>query len=416
MAHTTPLIHVVEKADYTKQHLVAVADAYPLPPLGPNSIRIRSRLLALTTNNFTYAKRGGILGWWDAWTFPPTLDIDEAKYTRISAWGYAEVVESTHPDVSPGNVLYGYQPIGTYPETLEVAIDPETGHVLETSSRRAARLSAYSRYIPHPPGGADPLADRTGSAWNALARPLFGTADLFNRYAWAWDAARVVPPTGDAALPWSPADADLAGAVVVLLAASGKTALSFAHLLRHGRPAGARPARVVAVGSEASRAFSAGTGLFDDVVLYGDVQDDVLAKLGVGRDTKVVMFNFAARGDADAEWFEALKAAAGKVTAVIVGGDPKGRGPSKLRSLLGDPTSGVVQGNAVRLRDMAVAAESSAVKYWEGFEEEFARFKESGVIKGMTMKWGKGIEAFSKGWDELAEGKVGPDVGLVYDI
>ena len=105
--------------------------------------------------------------------------------------------------------------------------------------------------------------------------------------------------------------------------------------------------------------------MFDDVALYGDVEGgDVMAKLAVGRGTKVVMFNFAARGDADAAGFDALKAAAGKVTAVIVGGDPKGRGPSKLRSLLEDPTSGVVQGNAVRLRDMAVAAEGSAAKYW----------------------------------------------------
>lgn len=132
MALPAPQIQMLEKADYTKQHLITLHDAYPLPQLTAGDIRIRSRIISITTNNFTYARLGHLLGWWDVWAVPPSLPApynDTSKYGRVSAWGYCEVIESQNDKVPIGTKLYGYLPIGDYPEILQVAVDDDTGHV-----------------------------------------------------------------------------------------------------------------------------------------------------------------------------------------------------------------------------------------------------------------------------------------------
>lgn len=95
MAKYTPIpptIQVLSKQNYEDQHLVALPNALPLPPLIPYSLRICTAILSLTTNNFTYARYGHLLGWWDVHPLPPSIPAEFANpqdYGRVSAWAMA---------------------------------------------------------------------------------------------------------------------------------------------------------------------------------------------------------------------------------------------------------------------------------------------------------------------------------------
>lgn len=416
MGSTAPQVQIIDKSDHTKQYVVTVNDAYPLPSLAKDNIRIRSRIIALTTNTHTYARLGHVLGWWNVWPVIPSLPApynDSSKYGRVSAWGYCEVTESQNDKIAVGTQLYGYLPIGDYPEILQVTVDDETGHILETTERRAGLMHIYNRYLPSPPG-VDPLsADRSSAAWDSVARPLVETSYLLNRYAFGWDKTKLVHPSG-APEPWTSNDANLADAVVVFFGASGKTALGLAHQLLRARPAEHQPRKLVAVGSTKSRDFTEGTGLFSDVLLYEDVSggssDSAVASLGIDANTKVLLINFGGRGTADQELQAAVARVSKSVVSLMVGGDPTGHG-----SGLGSMPSGTLRCSASHLRDAAMKMDGAAA-YFENSAREWSRFKEDVAAKAMKLQWGKGLQEFSQGWDALCNGSVDPTLGLVYEI
>ncbi|KAL6852031.1 hypothetical protein J3F83DRAFT_771833 [Trichoderma novae-zelandiae] len=419
MTSPAPRIQILEKVDYTKQHLITLHDAYPLPQLTAGDIRIRSRIISNTTNNFTYARLGHLFGWWDVWAVVPSLPApynDTSKYGRVSAWGYSEVTESQNDKVPVGTKLYGYLPIGDYPETLQVAVDDSTGHVLEMSERRARQMKIYNRYLPYPPE-TDLMADKLSRGWDSVLQPFFETGYLLNRHAFAWDSANRTHPLG-LSLPWSSDDADIANAVVVMLGASGKTALSFAYQLRRSRPAEQQPRKLVAVGSAGSRSFTEGTGIFDDVMLYanasGATDASIAARLGIDANTKVLLANFGGRGAVDEDLHTILTRVSKSVIVLIVGGDPQG-GASKLNALTEVPGSGVVLCNVSGLRDSAMEIDGTAA-YFENLQHDWSRFKERGAIKGLRMRWGKGMEEYTQGWDSLCKGSIDPTLGLVYEL
>ncbi|KAL7913593.1 hypothetical protein GGI35DRAFT_490157 [Trichoderma velutinum] len=419
MASPAPQVQILDKSDYTKQYLVTLHNAEPLPDLTAGDIRIRTKIISNTINTFTIAQVAHLFGWWDVWPAIPSLPApydDASKYGRISAWGYGEVIESKNDRVPVGTKLYGYLPIGTYPEILQVDVEDETGHVLEISERRASKGHIYTRYIPYPPE-MDLMTDKSSRGWDTILRIFFETSYMLNRYAFAWDSAKRSNPLG-VPLPWTSDDADLANAVVVLLGASGKTALSFAYLLRQSRPTEHQPRKIVAVGSARSRSFTEATGLYDDLLMYteitGAMDDSIAARLGVDANTKVLLVNFGGRGTADEELRDIFTHTAKSVVTLIVGGDPQA-GPSKLRALGEVPGSGVVMCNASGLRDSAMESDGKA-EYFKNLSQEWTRLKESGGINGLTLRWGKGMEDHSKGWDALSNGSIDPTLGLVCEV
>ncbi|KAK4038076.1 hypothetical protein C8A01DRAFT_48253 [Parachaetomium inaequale] len=423
-----PSIQLISKSDFTTQHIIPVSLPAPLPPLTPgsNQALIRTHTIALTTNNFTYARRGGIpfLGWWDVWPMPAASSLPApfndpsvlAGYCRIPAWGYSVVVESAVPGLAVGTMLFGVQPVGTLAEVVELdrAGEDVDGHWIEVGKRRAGLNGVYNRYMVRDCTDDD----KEGRGWDAVMGVLFQTGDLMNRFVFAWEEG--VPaghPLGDERLPWTEEDADLAGAVVVILAASGKTALCFARELRAGRPKEKQPSKVVAVGSEFSRAFTTGTGLFDEVLLYSDWEDETLdlgAELG-GEQGKVVLLDFGARGDAVDRWAKVLEGKCKRLQALVVGGDPMAKERSEMAKRTQDPMSGVAQVFAGGMRDRAIGIVGAA-KYFAHQEAAWAKFKADGGVQGLHLKWGEGLDDFSRGWDALDRGEHGPDVGLVYEF
>ncbi len=155
MASTVPVIQVLSRRNYEDQYMVPLPNAYPLPALPPSSLRIKTKTLSLTTNNFTYARFGHLLGWWDIHPLPqstPAAYADPKKFGRISGWGYGVVTESSIPEVEVGTQLYGYLPIGTLPVDVEAQVNPLVpNQILVTSPHRQHVLPIYNRYLAFPP-------------------------------------------------------------------------------------------------------------------------------------------------------------------------------------------------------------------------------------------------------------------------
>jgi hypothetical protein len=73
---------------------------------------------------------------------------------------------------------------------------------------------------------------------------------------------------------------------------------------------------------------------------------------------------------------------------------------------------GRVQANGSGLRDKALGVGEEA--YFEEFLKAWASFKDGGGIPGVTLKWAEGMGEWAKAWDELADGKIGPETGLLF--
>ncbi|MBX3284623.1 MAG: DUF2855 family protein [Actinobacteria bacterium] len=211
-------------------HRTRVVHLEPVP-LGPGEARLRVDAFGLSANNVTYAVAGDMLQYW---SFFPAED----GWGRVPVWGFADVVESTHPDLPEGRRCFGYLPMS---EELVVQVGraDERGFS-DTSPHRRAMASAYSRYqLVDPAGAGTAEEDR-----RMLLYPLFFTAFLVDDFL---DDHR-----------------RFGASVLVVSSASSKTALGIA------RFAAARPElTVVGLTSPGKVAFVEGLGVCDVVLPYG---------------------------------------------------------------------------------------------------------------------------------------------------
>ena len=178
----------------TDLHQTRVVEADPAP-LAEGQARLRVDAFGLSANNVTYAVAGDLLQYWDFFPADP-------GWGRIPVWGYADVAESTHPDLPEGRRCFGYLPMS---EELVVTVGRmDDGGFSDVSSHRQAMASAYSRYqLVDPAGAGTDDEDR-----RMLLYPLFFTAFLVDDFL---------------------DDQDRFGAsVLVVSSASSKTALGIA--------------------------------------------------------------------------------------------------------------------------------------------------------------------------------------------
>jgi hypothetical protein len=207
-----------------------------LPALGAGQVRLRVERFAVTTNTVTYATTGDLLGYWD---FFPT---GEAGWGCVPAMGWAQVSESRHPDVPVGGRYYGWIPMARF---VDMAVTPTADGLRDDGPHRAAHAPVYRAYVatdrdPFHQAGTD-AEDR-----HALLRGLFITGWLAEDYF---------------------ADHDWFGARrVLVLSASSKTAIGFAHC------ADARSGiEVIGVTSGRNHAFTHALGCYDEVITYDDI-------------------------------------------------------------------------------------------------------------------------------------------------
>lgn len=140
---------------------------------------------------------------------------------------------------------------------------------------------------------------------------------------------------------------------------SGKTALAFAYLLQN-RPAGTKPSLVVGIGSNASRQFAKGTGLYNKILIYeSDDSDDsdLDGELGLKGEEKIVVVEFGSRGDAANRLAIKLQPKYGeeKVVQLIVAGENVVESPEEAtKNFLKRKEKGASQFNASNVRVKAI--------------------------------------------------------------
>jgi len=243
----------IARDDIAQAGIVDLPDRAP----GQGEVEFAIDLVALTANNITYAALGQktpVLGpdagYWDFFS-------ERDQPGRLPVWGFATVTRSAAEGLSQGDRFYGYWPLASH---VVLAADQIRGTgFTEATPRRAALPAAYNQYARLKALGDHREADHD---WWPVYRPLFLTgwliADQFED------------------------EDDFDAETIIVSGASSKTALSFAHVMK---ARGSSP-RLIALASSRSAAFTADTGLYDQVIDY-DAIDTIVA------EGKVALVDFA---------------------------------------------------------------------------------------------------------------------------
>jgi hypothetical protein len=144
----------------------------PLSPLQEGEITLRIDRFAITTNNVTYLTFGEAPLHY--WSFFPTGDPD---WAQMPVWGFAEVVESTVPEIPCGDRFYGFFPIANV-----LRLHPERLSARGFFDGSAHRLPLTSAYNFSTRCSTDPAYSAELENYQALLRPLFVTSWMLADY------------------------------------------------------------------------------------------------------------------------------------------------------------------------------------------------------------------------------------------
>jgi hypothetical protein len=210
-----------------------------VPALQRGSVRFAVRRVSITTNNVTYALFGERMSYWQ---FFPS---GHAGWGVVPVWGFADVVDSTLPELKAGTRFFGYWPLADTVDLQPTKVS--ASGFIDGAAHRAQLPSTYNRYTAVPSN--QPAQDEAALA---IMRPLFGTAFLLTDFLH---------------------DSDWFGArQLVLSSASSKTAYATAWCARELLARGLGPAlRVIGLTSRANGDFVRRLGLYDDVLAYDEI-------------------------------------------------------------------------------------------------------------------------------------------------
>lgn len=212
-------------------------DEAPVPAeLAENDVLLRVERLALTANNISYAATGDSLGYWG---FFPADD----GWGRIPAMGWAEVIASEHPEVAPGERVWGWFPYSTHLRITAGKVNPAT--ITDVSAHRAEYAPVYAQFDR---ASANPLYESAREDQDSLLRGLFMTSWLVE------DFLHVNEFFGARAC--------------LITSASSKTSIALGHSVhRRGE------LESIGITSAGNKAFCENLGCYDRVVVYEDVED-----------------------------------------------------------------------------------------------------------------------------------------------
>ena len=231
MEATRGIVHV-EKANIGTVSLIT----QPLPPLPQGSVRLKVESFAVTANNVTYAVIGDMFGYWNF--FPAGIEGQGI----VPMWGHGVVEASHHPDISVGERVYGYLPMGTHLDVIPGNVS--AGQFTDTTDYRQPMSVFYNQYSRL---NADPEHDPAREAQRMIFGPLFKTGFLIEAMMRreSWFGARQV----------------------VMTSASSKTSMALASVAKAKSP----DVKRVGLTSAGNVGFVEQTGLYDQVIAYGDV-------------------------------------------------------------------------------------------------------------------------------------------------
>ena len=227
----------VSRSDLTQCRVADVVDA----PLADGAVRLAVESFSVTANNVTYAVAGDSFRYWNFFPAPEGMGI-------VPMWGHARVIESMCPDIALGERVYGYLPMASHLDVMPGKVTPH-GFV-DMAEHRQPMSPIYNQYSRL---AADPEHDPAREGERMIFGPLFKTGFLIEYFMRGEN--------------WFGAEQ------VLLTSASSKTALGLAAVAQQNSPA----IRRIGLTSAGNVDFVKGTGLYDAVLAYGDL--DTLDKV-----------------------------------------------------------------------------------------------------------------------------------------
>ena len=418
---TNAQIHVISKAN-VKEHAVVPLSASSLPQLQDGHVRLRTALISLTSNNYSYALLGTLRHWWDTYPVPEGLSApynDSTQYGIVPAWGYGEVLESKASGIDAGMLLWGYWPTHDLPIDLKLVPADAAGHYIETSESRQRLMTLYQRYILlDPTARMDPLdqSKMEEMALETAVRPVWEAGYLLNA---AIFGDPPIHPLGTG--KWDEKDADLTSAVVVSLSASGKTARGFTDGLINHRSQNRAPLGFLAIASRFNKDLTSKAPFPTSAVTYETMTNaETLSWIERQKPSKLVIVDFGGRGDSLHRLLETFDKRFSGVEVVVigVGGNVEmsttqelGKWAQKNMAL-----ANRVQMNTSDIRDAAMERDG-AEAYFKDVMEAWGKFVQRGSASDFKLEIGQGVagsNGFEGGWTRLCEGKVIGDLALAY--
>ncbi len=225
------------------------------PPLHDGDVLAKVDRFAITANNITYGVVGERIGYWKF--FP----VEDEGWGVIPVWGFADIVESRHPDIQPGERLYGYWPMASHLVMTPGKIKQE--RLADAAPHRAELPPVYNNYqrVNNEPGYDGKMDDD-----RMVLFPLYATSfclyDFLKDNDW-FGAAQVIIPS-----------------------ASSKTAIGTAYAIKGDEAAPS----LVGLTSPRNRQAVEALALYDTVFTY-----DELEQVDAGRPA--VIIDMSGNGD-----------------------------------------------------------------------------------------------------------------------
>ena len=414
MSSPTAQVLVTSKSNNRETYLVSV-QTIRLPTLSPFTVRVRTHTIGLTSNNLSYARGGAVLGWWSAYPVPSDLEApynDSSKHGIVPAWGYGEVLESNIDEIKPERFLHGFWPMSTYPVDLKLHRPEGTleGHWIEKAEGRTGLMNLYNRYTVSSLdlGKKASPENLKQSGIIASVAGLYETAYLLNHFVFPADeTVNPIHPLG-APLPWTKSHADLTRAVLVIIAASRKTARAFSHQFSIDRPRGAGPVAMLEISSLVlNHKFRA--PFERKSVTYDDMNStETLDWLKTQRANKYLIVDFGGRDKAcnrfiDAIWESGVTKPEQTLT-INLGGEAKIYTPQdQAAHQAAMEEYKKVQSNMSGERDVAMKKLGEKT-YFKGVDIAWmeATAEDSGY--SLTVKENIGLEAIQEDWRKMCDG------------
>ncbi|WP_260482137.1 DUF2855 family protein [Sphingomicrobium flavum] len=234
------------------------------PTLADQGIRLEVERFAFTANNMTYGVAGDFLGYWQF--FPASED----GWGQIPVWATARVKETRHPEIAVGERLYGYFPPAEYADLI--AGDVGAKRLVDHAPHRQHLPPLYNHYRR-----LGPVADAAKDNASILLAPLHITSFCL------WDVLR--------SRNWHGAGQ------ILISSASSKTSLGLAYGLKRDDSA----PRIIGLTSAGNAAFVKGTGLYDEVLTYDNIEalsNEASVLVDMAGSASLVAAMFAKLGDA----------------------------------------------------------------------------------------------------------------------
>ncbi len=329
--------------------------------MAPDHVRIEIERFALTSNNMTYAQFGDQL---DYWGFFPA----ELPWGNVPAMGWGRVVESDVEGVGVGERFYGWYPMAT---SVDVLATPVPLGLRDDGAHRANHAAVYRMFTRSDLDGL--YTNPNDEDRHSLLRGLFLTGFLVDGFfgASSYDGATQA----------------------IVLSASSKTALGYAHSAK------GRDLRLVGLTSASNREFVEGTGLYDTVLAYDEIEEI--------RIEPSVVIDMAGSGSVVAAVHERL----GDLITYSMG----------VGKSHHDAPSARVTAGPKQQMFFAPTASGDRVKEW-GMDEYQRRIKDGlSSFLDESRRWleideRRGPDSAADAWASLFAGTVSPSTGLIVSL